>query len=195
LEVGSGSWQKFSGRQTHLLLCLVFSGVRCYNFTKRQDKFPGEKEQRMSEELKALIEQAIAQEELSQEFYQRMADLSSHKETKETFAYLAKEELEHKAFLKDCLTPAGCTLAGTATDTKLAEIMQAPSITEDLSPKEALVVAMKREQGSYDFYKHLASLQPPGDARAFLEKMAEVELSHKEKVEYLYDNAAFPEVW
>ncbi len=149
----------------------------------------------MSEELQALIEQAIAQEELSHVFYRRMADLVSHKETKETFEYLAQEELEHKAFLKNCLTPAGCTLAGKATDTKLAEIMQTPAITEDLSPKEALVVAMKREEGSYNFYKHLATLQPAGDARAFLEKMAQVELSHKEKVEYLYDNAAFPEVW
>jgi len=25
--------------------------------------------------------------------------------------------------------------------------------------------------------------------------MARVELSHKEKMEYLYDNTAFPEVW
>lgn len=149
----------------------------------------------MSAELQALIEQAIAQEELSHAFYQRMAELASHKETKETFEYLAHEELEHKAFLQQCLTPSGCTLAGKATDTKLAEIMHAPAITEDLSPKEALVVAMKREEGSYHFYQHLAGLQPPGDAKAFLEKMAQVELSHKEKVEYLYDNAAFPEVW
>ncbi len=149
----------------------------------------------MNQELQALIEQAITQEELSHAFYRRMAELVSHKETKETFEYLAKEELEHKAFLKQCLTPAGCTLAGKATDTHLAEIMQAPAITEDMNPKEALMVAMKREEGSHNFYRHLASLQPPGEAKDFLEKMAEVELGHKEKVEYLYDNAAFPEVW
>jgi rubrerythrin len=149
----------------------------------------------MSEELTAIIEQAMAQEELSHAFYTRMANLVTHKETKETFEYLAKEELDHKAFLQQCLTPTGCSLAGQATDTHLAEIMQAPAITEDLSPKEALVVAMKREEGSYRFYQHLASLQPPGEIRAFLEKMAQMELGHKEKVEYLFDNAAFPEVW
>ena len=149
----------------------------------------------MNPELQALIEQAISQEELSHAFYKRLAELVSHKETKETLEYLAKEELEHQAFLKQCMTPAGCTLAGKATDTKLAEIMGAPAISEDLSPKEALVVAMKREEGAHNFYKHLASLQPPGEAKDFLQKMAEVELGHKEKVEYLYDNAAFPEVW
>jgi len=62
-------------------------------------------------------------------------------------------------------------------------------------PKEALVIAAKREEGPTVFYQALAALQPPGEVQAFLNKMAKVELQHKEKVEYLYDNAAFPEVW
>jgi rubrerythrin len=74
-------------------------------------------------------------------------------------------------------------------------MLLAPTISDDMTPKEALVIAMKREEGSYRFYQTLAGLQPPGEIQAFLEKMANVELKHKEKVEYLYDNAAFPEVW
>lgn len=149
----------------------------------------------MNTELKPLIEQAIRQEELSHEFYTRLAKLVAHEETKETLEWLAKDELEHKAFLESCLTPSGCSLVGQAHDTHLAEIMDAPAISPDLSPKEALMVAMKREEGSYHFYERLASLQPPGDAKAFLEKMAKMELGHKQKVEYLYTNVAFPEVW
>lgn len=149
----------------------------------------------MNLELKALIEQAIRQEELSHEFYSRLARLVTHQDTKDTLAWLAKDELEHKAFLESCLTPTGCTLTGQAQDTHLAEIMKTPAITPDLTPKEALMVAMKREEGSYHFYQRLASLQPPGEAKAFLEKMAKMELGHKEKVEYLYANVAFPEVW
>lgn len=146
-------------------------------------------------EMEAILKNAIAQEELSHEFYRRMASLVSHQETKETFEYLAKEELEHKEFLVSCFTPQGCKLAGRPQDVHLAEIMKAPAFSEDLSPKEALVIAMKREEGSYKFYQSLASLQPPGEIKAFLEKMAQVELAHKEKMEYLYDNVAFPEVW
>jgi rubrerythrin len=149
----------------------------------------------MNTELTTLIEQAIRQEELSHEFYIRLAKLVTHEETKETLEWLAKDELEHKAFLESCLTPTGCALVGQAQDTHLADIMNAPAITSDLTPKEALMVAMKREEGSYNFYQRLASFQPPGEARAFLEKMAKMELSHKEKVEYLYTNVAFPEVW
>jgi rubrerythrin len=149
----------------------------------------------MDTELLAIINNAIAQEELSHEFYQRMANLVSHAETKETFQYLAKEELEHKAFLQSCFTADGCKLVGQAQNVHLAELLKAPEFTKDLGPKEALVIAMKREEGAYRFYQGLAALQPPGEIQDFLEKMARMELGHKEKVEYLYDNAAFPEVW
>jgi rubrerythrin len=149
----------------------------------------------MSTELEAIIKSAIAQEELSHAFYQRLAGLVSHADTKDILTFLAKEELEHKAFLQSCFTPKGCTLAGEAQNTHLAELIKAPAITDDISPKEALVIAMKREEGSYRFYQALAELQPPGEIQDFLSKMAKVELGHKEKVEYLYDNVAFPEVW
>lgn len=149
----------------------------------------------MSTELEAIIKSAITQEEMSHAFYRRLAGLVSHPETKDTLEYLAKEELEHKAFLQSCFTPQGCTLAGEAQNVHLAEMLQAPDIGSDLSPKEALVIAAKREEGAYHFYQALAALQPPGEVQAFLNKMAKVELQHKEKVEYLYDNAAFPEVW
>jgi rubrerythrin len=149
----------------------------------------------MSAEMEAIIQSAITQEEMSHDFYLRLADLVSHQETKDILEFLARDELEHKAFLMSCFSPQGCKLAGEAQNARLAEMLEAPPISPDLSPKEALVIAMKREEGSYRFYQTLAGLQPPGEIQAFLEQMAKAELQHKEKVEYLYDNAAFPEVW
>jgi rubrerythrin len=149
----------------------------------------------MSSELETIIKSAITQEELSHEFYKRLAGLVSQPETKNTLEYLAKEELEHKAFLQSCFSAEGCMLAGEAHNVHLAELLEAPAISASMSPKEALAIAAKREEGAYRFYQALASLQPPGEVQAFLDKMAKVELQHKEKVEYLYDNAAFPEVW
>jgi rubrerythrin len=149
----------------------------------------------MSTELEAIINSAIAQEEFSHNFYRRLAGVVSQTETKDILEYLAKEELEHQAFLQSCLTPQGCKLVGEAQNVHLAELLEAPAMSDDMSPKEALIIAMKREEGSHRFYQALAALQPPGEVQAFLEKMAKAELTHKEKVEYLYDNAAFPEVW
>ena len=114
----------------------------------------------MSVELEAVIKGAIAQEELSHEFYLRLANLVSHQETKETLEYLAKDELEHKAFLQSCFTAEGCKLVGHPKNVHLAEMLKAPAFTEALSPKEALVIAMKREEGSHKFYQGLAAMQP-----------------------------------
>jgi rubrerythrin len=149
----------------------------------------------MSTELEAIIKSAIAQEEFSHNFYRRLAGVVSQPETKDILEYLAREELEHQAFLQSCFTPDGCKLVGEAQNVHLAELLEAPAMSDDMSPKEALIIAMKREEGSHRFYQALAALQPPGEIQAFLEKMAKMELTHKEKVEYLYDNAAFPEVW
>ncbi len=149
----------------------------------------------MDEKFRALIQQAINQEELSHEFYGRLAKIAAHGDTRETLEYLAKEEMEHKHFLEKCLTQEGCPLAGEAHDVGLAQILETPAITAEMTPQEALAIAAKREEGSYHFYKNLAGLQPPGEIKDFLAYMSKVELGHKEKVEYLYDNAAFPEVW
>jgi rubrerythrin len=149
----------------------------------------------MSAEMEAIIKSAITQEEMSHDFYKRLAGLVNHQETKDILEFLAKDELEHKTFLLSCFTPKGCKLTGKGQNVHLAEMLEAPAISDDLTPKEALVIAMKREEGSYRFYQTLADLQPPGEIQAFLKKMAQVELKHKEKVEYLYDNTAFPEVW
>ena len=149
----------------------------------------------MSTELEAIIQSAISQEELSHDFYKRLAGLVSQPETKNTLEYLAQEELEHKTFLQSCFTLRGCTLVGEPQNVHLAEMLDVPAISSEMSPKEALAIAAKREEGAYRFYQALADLQPPGEVQAFLNHMAKVELQHKEKVEYLYDNAAFPEVW
>lgn len=149
----------------------------------------------MSTELEAVVKSAIAQEEMAHDFYNRMAEVMSQADTKETFRYLAKEELEHKHFLESCFTPMGCKLVGQPKDVHLAELLEAPAIHPNMSPKEALVVAMKQEEVSHRFYQALAALQPPGEIRDFLEKMARMELAHKGKMEYLYDNTAFPEAW
>ena len=41
--------------------------------------------------------------------------------------------------------------------------------------------------------RKLAELQPAGELKKLLSKLAQEELAHKEKAEYLYCNAAFPQ--
>ena len=149
----------------------------------------------MRKEIVDLIHEARNQHELARDFYHRMAHRVSHPETREMFAYLAQEAEERKDRLQHCLTPEGCPVVPPVHDAHLAEHLQVPEITEDLSPKDALALAIKRSEGLCRFYQSLLELQPEGEIRRRLEYLARAELGHKDKLEYLYDNVAFPEVW
>lgn len=52
-----------------------------------------------------------------------------------------------------------------------------------MSPKEAIVLAIKREETLHKFYKYLENIQPPGEIRNLLKEMALIKLEHKEKLE------------
>jgi len=149
----------------------------------------------LRKELVDLIHEAINQHELARDFYHKMAHLATKPETREIFEFLERDAEENKARLRQCLTPEGCPVVPPAHDAHLAEHLKTPPITPDLSPKDALALAIKRSEALVRFYQTLAELQTPGEIRSRLEYLAKAELSHKEKLEYLYDNVAFPEVW
>ncbi|MFI5329432.1 MAG: ferritin family protein [Desulfobaccales bacterium] len=149
----------------------------------------------MRKELVDLIQEAMDQHELARDFYHRLAHRVSHADTREMFKYLAKEAEENKARLHQCLTPDGCPVVPPVHDVHLAEHLQVPKITEDLSPKDALALAIKRSDGLCRFYQSLVELQPEGEIRRRLDYLARAESSHKEKLENLYDTVAFPEAW
>jgi rubrerythrin len=149
----------------------------------------------MENEIKALLQEAISQADLSQQFYLDMATLVSQPETKDIFQYLAKNELQHKSFLEKWLAQEICPITPQVSDFHLADLLKLPLLTKELSPKEALALAVKRKETSYEFYQKLASLQPEGEIRDFLDKMAMMKLEDKDRLEDLFDNVAFPEVW
>ena len=62
-----------------------------------------------------------------------------------------------------------------------------------MDSKDVYLVAANKELNSYNFYKSLADIEPAGEIKNMLMKMANEEMKHKEKVEYLYSNTAFPQ--
>jgi rubrerythrin len=54
-------------------------------------------------------------------------------------------------------------------------------------------MAARQEQVAHEFYEKLAGMHPQGEAREVLLRLAKEELGHKEKMEYLYANTAFPQ--
>ncbi len=146
--------------------------------------------------LKSLIETAIQNEEEARAFYLGLHDLVEDELARETLQFLAGEELAHKQFLEAYLKgERKFTALGmeTPVDYHVAQYAAKPDPKKNMKSSEVYLVAAHREWNSYNFYKGLASLQPEGEVKEMLLRMANEELKHKEKVEYLYSNTAFPQ--
>ena len=146
--------------------------------------------------LQSLIETAVRNEEEARVFYLGLHDLVEDALAKETLKFLAGEELAHKEFLLAYLKgekKINALPLEEIIDYHIAQYADKPDIKKDMNTSDVYLVAAHREWNSYNFYKSLASLQPAGNVRDMLLNMADQELKHKEKVEYLYSNTAFPQ--
>jgi len=118
------------------------------------------------------------------------------KDVKDTLKFLAGEEKGHLEYLeeyRDNSYGPGALRLTELVNYKVAEHLEKPDIEKDMESKDVYLVAAHRELMSYNFYLSLAELHPKGDVREMLSRMANEELRHKEKVEYLYSNTAFPQ--
>ncbi len=146
--------------------------------------------------LGALMDRAIKNEEDAFEFYMGLHGLVEDPVAKETLQFLAGEETKHREFLmayRDGLKPFSALRMDEVIDYGIAQYVDAPDIQKNMNSIEVYLVAAHRELNSYHFYKNLAAIQPAGEAKEMLLQMAQQELKHKEKVEYLYSNTAFPQ--
>ncbi len=146
--------------------------------------------------LEYLLDVAIKNEEDAYNFYMDLHNKIADKEVKDTLKFLADEEKKHKEFLvkyKQGGFGADALKLDTVVDYKIAEHAEKPDLQKNLDTKDVYLVAADKELNSYNFYKSLADVEPAGEVKNMLMKMANEEMKHKEKVEYLYSNSAFPQ--
>ncbi|MBN1615284.1 MAG: ferritin family protein [Deltaproteobacteria bacterium] len=147
-------------------------------------------------DIESIIDRAIKNEEEAHAFYMDLYNFVEDREAKDTLLYLAKEEAGHKEFLQKYRQQgfAGVLSGLSETDRyKIAEHEEKPDVKKNLKTKDVYLVAAGREKNSHEFYKNLAELHPESAVKDMLLKMAAEELKHKEKVEYLDANTAFPQ--
>lgn len=150
----------------------------------------------MDQKLLSLIDTAIQREEDAYAFYMRIHDKVNDPAVRETIVWIAGEEKKHKAFLVRYRNGDFGTSGLRLSDVvyyKIAEYQEEPHVAEDMNNAQVYLVASHRELRSHQFYTALSHEHAAGEAREMLLKMANEELKHKEKMEYLYANTAFPQ--
>lgn len=146
--------------------------------------------------MEEVIDQAIEREEESCALYEKLTGIVEDDASRDTLHFMAAEELKHKSMLqkyKNGEMGSEVLSLRTVADARVVEALGTPDMSGPLQHKDIFLFAAGREKASYEFYQRLAALQPPGNLQTMLYAFAGEELRHKEKVEYLYCNAAFPQ--
>ena len=146
--------------------------------------------------LTDIIDIAIQREEQAYVFYMDLHDKINDGGIRNTLEWIAGEEVKHKQFLMNYregeLDQDNLRMTEVVYY-KIAEHQKEPDIGASIKPEDVFLVAAHRELKSHQFYTELAQLHPQGDTHEMLLKIANEELKHKEKMEYLYANTAFPQ--
>jgi rubrerythrin len=150
----------------------------------------------MDARLLTLIDTAIKREEEAYAFYMELHGKAADGSVRDTVLWIAAEEKKHREFLvqyrEGGFGARGLRLSDVVYY-HIAEHEDEPEVSGDMNSADVYLVAAHREARSHRFYRELAEQHDAGEARDMLLKMANEELKHKEKMEYLYTNTAFPQ--
>jgi rubrerythrin len=148
------------------------------------------------EEYKKIISNAITKEVESYTFYKAIHDKVKDPALKSMFKELADEETKHRQLLEGYLSGAGKKLHfNEAKDYKMAKGMEKPAPTVDMKPIQGIELAIKREEEAMNMYVQFATLSTDAGQKDVFQELAKMELGHKARLEDIYTNMAFPEVW
>lgn len=148
----------------------------------------------MDKRFEDIIDLAIQREEEAYNFYMNICNTVKDSGVIYALELIAEEEKKHKAFLvsyREGEYGSDSLRMSDVIDYKIAEYLEEPEISQNTTAQDIYLIASHREARSYQFYKKLAGFYFEGEIAAMLLKMANEELKHKEKMEYLYTNTAF----
>ena len=148
------------------------------------------------EEYRSIISNAIDREIEAYTFYRMVREKVKDENLKDLFNELAGEESKHRKTLEALLMKESGELGfSTKRDYKIAETLETPPLSADLKPLDGLVIAIRKELDAMQMYTQLAALSDEPGQKKLFESLASMERGHKARLEDIYTNMAFPEVW
>ena len=147
-------------------------------------------------QFEKLISVAIRAEVEAHEFYRDVAKRTENLSVKKIFAELAEEEMNHRELLERYRMDTSLAIRFKAPpDYKVAETVDEPKLTMDMTPADAIALAMKKEQQAMEFYRSLANICDDSKVKDAYNNLANMELGHKHLLEKAFVDIGYPESW
>ncbi len=148
-------------------------------------------------DINKLIDFAIEQEHAAYAFYKEASEKVTNPGVKQLFEELAQDENGHANLLEMYRNnnAVGELFKNKVVDYKIAETQDMPPLSTNMKPAEAIAIAMKREQAAAELYHSLANNAIDKKIKEALERLANMELGHKHKLENAFVDIGYPEVF
>ncbi|MFH1874092.1 MAG: ferritin family protein [Pseudomonadota bacterium] len=148
-------------------------------------------------ELEKIFSIAINREIESHEFYKDVAAKAQNPNVKKVFEELASEEMGHMELLEKFKEDPTRLMSfkSAPQDFKVAEATDLPKLTLDMQPADAIALAMKKEQQAVEFYRDLSKHCSSPETCNIFENLANMELTHKQKLEKVFVEIGYPEAF
>ena len=146
---------------------------------------------------KEILQMAVGNEVEAYEFYRDAAAKMKDPAMKKTFQELADEESGHKVLLEGYLSNEMKDMKfKEEKDYKVAETVEAPkTLSTDMAFKDAIALSMKKEQEAMEMYQQFADASEEAKQKETFLELAKMEKGHKVRLEGIYTDMAFIEVW
>jgi len=146
--------------------------------------------------LGEVLQKAVQKEIESRQLYSDLSQKMTDKAARDAFNELARQEQGHQQLLEQYIKgelKEGTLNREQAVDYRIAEHFDQPEISPDMKLKDVFLLAANREKASHELYLGLAHIHPDGKVKKLFEELAAQELGHKQRVEFLYTEVAFPQ--
>jgi rubrerythrin len=149
-----------------------------------------------AENFKQIISVAIEGEKEAYTYYQTVAGKVEDSALKNIFSELAGDELSHRKFLEGIIAGGYDSLhVDESHDYKIADTLESPPLLVNLKPVDGIALAIRKELDAMQMYTQLAQVVGDSEEKKTFLELAKMEKGHKARLEDIYTNMAFPEIW
>ena len=148
--------------------------------------------------LQSIIRTAIQREIDAYTLYSTAGKAAQNAQAKEMLKDVAAQEEGHRKKLEGLLAGKvfrvlSKTQQRKVVDLKITDYLIEEPLSPDSDFQTILIVAGKRERASFELYSALARVAGDTDTKRLFEFLASEELTHKHRVESLYDELVYKE--
>ena len=142
-----------------------------------------------------MLNMAMKKEENAYKFYTRALDIAGLANVKDLFEELAAEEKKHQEVITGYIAEQKAKGAewnpaeelGETEEVGYTKYLMKTELAEDTTYQDALIVALKREERSYELFSNFYKITRDEGTKNLFKRLMDDEINHLKMIEERYD--------